>query len=57
MAAVRGTRGLTREDLVANTAAPPVRVAPADASVTIDGRLVTSDPVAEVPLSRRYLLA
>ncbi len=57
VAAVRGTRGLTREDLVANTAAPPVRVAPADASVTIDGRLVTSDPVAEVPLSRRYLLA
>ncbi|MGE5227289.1 MAG: urease subunit alpha [Planctomycetaceae bacterium] len=57
VAAVRGTRGLTREDLVANTAAPPVRVAPADGAVTIDGRLLTSDPVAEVPLSRRYLLA
>jgi urease subunit alpha len=57
VAAVHGTRGLTRADLVANTAAPPVRVAPADGTVTIDGRLVTSEPVAEVPLSRRYLLA
>jgi urease subunit alpha len=54
---VRGTRGLTREDLVANTAAPPVAVAPSDGAVTIDGREVASDPVGTVPLSRRYLLA
>jgi urease subunit alpha len=54
---VRGTRGLTREDLIANTAAPAVEVAPADGTVTIDGREVRSEPVPSVPLSRRYLLA
>jgi urease subunit alpha len=55
--AVRGTRGLTRDDLVANRAAPPVAVAPDDGTVTIDGRVVAADPIEEVPLSRRYLLA
>jgi urease subunit alpha len=55
--AVRGTRGLTREDLVANTATPPVEVAPSNGAVSIGGRVVTSEPVPSVPLSRRYLLA
>jgi urease subunit alpha len=55
--AVQGTRGITREDLTANTAAPPVSVASDDGTVTIDGRVITSDPVTSVPLSRRYLLA
>ncbi len=55
--AVRGTRGLVREDLVANTAAPPVEVAPADGIVTIGGRVLAADPVDVVPMSRRYLLA
>jgi urease subunit alpha len=56
VAAVHGTRGLTRDDLVANVTAPPVHVTP-DGTVTIDERVVTSEPVATVPLSRRYLLA
>jgi urease subunit alpha len=56
VAAVHGTRGLTREALVANVSAPPVRVAP-DGTVSIEGRAVRSDPVGSVPLSRRYLLA
>jgi urease subunit alpha len=55
--AVRGTRGLTRHDLVANTEAPSVMVAPADGTVTIDGRPIACDPVTDVPMSRRYLLA
>ena len=57
VAAVRGTRGLTREDLVAGRAAPAVRVATSDGTVTIDGRVLAAEPTAGVPLSRRYLLA
>jgi urease subunit alpha len=56
--AVHGTRGLTREDLIANTAAPRgLAVSPVDGTVTLDGRLLACEPTPLVPLSRRYLLA
>lgn len=55
--AVRGTRGLTRADLVANNAVPDIEVSPDDGEVTLGGRVLACEPVAEVPLSRRYLLA
>ena len=55
--AVRGTRGLSRTDLVANTAVPRVDVSPDDGEVTLGGRVLACEPVEEVPLSRRYLLA
>jgi urease len=55
--AVRRTRGLTRMDLVANRATPPVEVSVIDGEVSIDGRVLSSEPVPTVPLSRRYLLA
>ena len=56
--AVRGTRGITRVDLVANTVAPTgLEVSPDDGTVTIDGRVLACEPVTSVPLSRRYLLA
>jgi urease subunit alpha len=54
--AVRQTRGLTRSDLLLNRAVAPVEIDPADGTVTLDGRLLAVDPVAEVPLSRRYFL-
>jgi urease subunit alpha len=58
VAAVHGTRGITREDLVANTVVPTgLEVSPVDGAVTIDGRELACEPVAGVPLSRRYLLA
>jgi urease subunit alpha len=55
--AVEGTRGLTRRDLVANREVPEVVVNPRDGSVSVNGRVLAAEPVAEVPLSRRYLLA
>ncbi len=55
--AVAGTRGLTRADLVANTAVPAIEVDPADGTVTLGGRVLAAEPVDEVPLSRRYLLS
>jgi urease subunit alpha len=55
--AVEGTRGLTRESFVANRAAPSIEVDRADGTVTLEGRVLAAEPVAEVPLSRRYLLS
>jgi urease subunit alpha len=55
--AVHGTRSVTRGSLVRNTSVPPIRVDPADGTVTLEGRILAVDPVSEVPLNRRYLLA
>jgi urease subunit alpha len=57
LVAVANTRGLMRRDLVANTVAPPIEVSPVDGTVSLLGRTLATDPVAEVPLSRSYLLA
>jgi urease subunit alpha len=56
-AAVTGTRSVTRGSLIRNTAVPPVEVDPGDGTVTLEGRVLAVEPVSEVPLSRRYLLA
>jgi urease subunit alpha len=53
---VRGTRGIGRADLVANTAVPAIEVTRTDGTVTLDGRVLAADPVDDVPLNRRYLL-
>jgi urease subunit alpha len=55
LAAVRGCRGLTKANLVANAACPRVEVHP-EGSVAIDGRPVTLQPAHELPLTQRYLL-
>ena len=57
LVAVTGIRGIRRSDLARNTTVPPVDVSPVDGTVTLDGRVLRTDPVTEVPLSRRYLLA
>ena len=54
--AVRGTRGIGRADLVANTAVPAIEVSRTDGTVTLDGRVLAAEPVDDVPLNRRYLL-
>ena len=54
---VHGCRNLSRDDLWANRATLPIEVDPGDGTVFLDGRLLAAEPVAEVVLSRRYLLA
>ena len=54
---VRGTRTIVRDALVHNTSVLPVQVDPVDGTVVLDGEVLAVDPVAEVPLSRRYLLS
>ena len=55
--AVSGTRNLTRANLLLNKQTAAVEVDPVDGTVSLDGRVLGVDPVAEVPLSRRYFLA
>jgi urease subunit alpha len=57
LVAVRGTRAIGRDDLARNRAVPAIQVSPSDGTVTLDGRVLRTDPVTDVPLSRRYLLA
>jgi len=57
LVAVRGTRSIRREDLARNRMVPAIEVSPEDGTVTLEGQVLRSDPVGEVPLSRRYLLA
>jgi urease subunit alpha len=50
------TRGLTRVDLALNRTTAPIEIEPTDGRVTLAGRPLAVEPVAEVPLSRRYFL-
>jgi urease subunit alpha len=54
--AAAGLRGLTRASLALNRATAPVEVDPRDGRVTLAGRPLAVEPVAELPLNRRYLL-
>lgn len=53
---VSGRRGLTRTSLARNRATAPVDIDVRTGVVSLDGIRLAVDPVAEVPLSRRYLL-
>lgn len=54
--AIAGCRGLTRDSLLLNRAIAPIAVDPTDGRVTLDGRPLATEPLTEVPLSRRYFL-
>lgn len=54
--AVAGTREVRRASLLANTAVAPIQIDPADGSVSLADRPLTSLPVDEVPMSARFLL-
>ncbi len=53
---VRGCRGLAREDLRWNRAAPPIEVDVADGRVTLAGRTLAVEPATDLPLNRLYFL-
>jgi urease subunit alpha len=50
------TRRLTRGDLAFNRATAAIEVDPTDGRVTLDGRALAVEPVAELALNRRYFL-
>ena len=51
-----GMRAVTRSSLLFNRATPPVDIDVTTGAVSLGGVRLAVDPVAEVPLSRRYLL-
>jgi|RhiMethySRZTD1v2_1073278.scaffolds.fasta_scaffold09048_6 urease subunit alpha len=55
--AVHGTRSVARASLVRNKEVVPIEIDPDSGAVTLEGKVLAVDPVTEVPLSRRYLLA
>ena len=57
VAAVTGTRGLTRDDMLLNRLVPALSVDPADGRVAVDGRHLTSPPVDRVPLNRAFFFS
>ncbi|HEY8900141.1 MAG TPA: urease subunit alpha [Chthoniobacterales bacterium] len=56
LVAVRGTRTVTKRDLLWNDALPKIEVDPETYTVKADGRELRCDPVASLPLAQRYFL-
>ena len=56
LVAVDDTRRLTKADLPNNSALPDIAVDPDSFSVSIDGETIEEQPVAELPMARRYFL-
>jgi urease subunit alpha len=54
--AVRGTRKLTKKDLIHNDATPTMEVDPQTYEVRADGELLTCEPARVLPLAQRYFL-
>lgn len=52
--AVKNTRGLTRADMIRNTACPEVRVDKETYAVTVNGEAVHCEPVETLPLAQKY---
>ena len=51
---LRGTRRLSKRDMLWNDACPDIRVDPQTFEVFVDGELATSAPVARLPLTASY---
>ena len=53
---IKSVRALRKSDMIRNTALPHVEVDPRTFDVRADGRLLTAEPAAVVPFSRKYML-
>jgi urease subunit alpha len=56
LSAVRGTRQVTKADLIHNDAMPKMEVDPQSYEVRADGVLLRCEPARELPLAQRYFL-
>ncbi len=56
LVAVAGTRSIYKKDMVHNAAMPAIEVDPETYEVRADGRLLTCEPAAELPMAQRYFL-
>jgi urease subunit alpha len=56
LVAVKGTRKLTKKDLIHNDLTPKMEVDPQSYEVRADGVLLTCEPAHELPLAQKYFL-
>jgi urease subunit alpha len=56
LVAVKGTRQLTKRDLILNDYLPRIEVDPQTYEVRADGQLLTCEPARVLPLAQRYFL-
>jgi len=56
LVAVKGTRRLTKKDLILNDAMPKIEVDPETYEVRADGELLICEPAAVLPMAQRYFL-
>ncbi len=56
LVAVRGTRAVTKKDLIWNDATPHIEVDPETYTVKADGRILTCEPASVLPMAQRYFL-
>jgi urease subunit alpha len=56
LSAVRGTRAVSKADMVLNDATPEIEVDPETYEVRADGEPLTCEPARELPLAQRYFL-
>lgn len=56
VAAVRGCRKLSKKDMIHNDAMPDIQVDPETYEVRVDGKAITCEPLAVLPLAQRYFL-
>jgi len=54
--AVHGVRRLSKKDMILNDYLPHMEVDPQTYVVRADGQLLTCEPLAELPLARRFFL-
>ena len=54
--AVENCRGITKADMIYNSATPQIEVDPETYEVRADGVLLTCEPASELPLAQRYFL-
>jgi urease subunit alpha len=56
LVAVKGTRSVTKKDLIFNDATPHIEVDPETYTVRADGRILTCEPASVLPMAQRYFL-
>ncbi len=56
LTAVKGTRTVTKKDLVWNDATPKIEIDPESYIVKADGRVLTCEPAKVLPMAQRYFL-
>ncbi|CRF29058.1 urease subunit alpha [Mycobacterium tuberculosis] len=53
---VRGCRSITKKDMIHNGETPLIEVNPETYEVKVDGKVITCEPVSELPMAQRYFL-